>query len=127
MLLYYSIITDKTVKKNITVYQIELENSPQNPGYFKKNRVDCFFFKKPGFVTTLLRSLISNYNYSHSFFNNFCFFSQVYSAFDGEKTCAIKYVNLEDADAAAIQSYINEITLLKRLQDHGSIIKLYDW
>ena len=35
MLLYYSIITDKTVKKNSTVYQIELENSPKNPGFVK--------------------------------------------------------------------------------------------
>ena len=54
MLLYYSIITDKTVKKK----QYGLHNwtweFPKKPGFFKKTRVGWFFFKKPGFLTTLV-------------------------------------------------------------------------
>ena len=48
--------------------------------------------------------------------------------FDSEHSqYALKYVNINGADAAVIKSYVNEITLLKRLQGHESIIKLYDW
>jgi len=53
--------------------------------------------------------------------------SKVYQAFDGKRICAIKYVNLEEADDFIVQSYINEISLLKRLQGNDNIIKLYDW
>ena len=40
---------------------------------------------------------------------------------------ALKYVDIKGADASVVESYVNEITLLKRLQGHESIIKLYDW
>lgn len=40
---------------------------------------------------------------------------------------ALKYVDVKDAEDSIFQNYVNEITLLKRLQGHESIIKLYDW
>ena len=52
---------------------------------------------------------------------------QVFQAFDGKRICAIKYVNLEEADDFIVQSYINEVQLLERLQGNDNIIKLYDW
>ncbi|KAJ7372233.1 hypothetical protein OS493_019677 [Desmophyllum pertusum] len=53
--------------------------------------------------------------------------SKVFQAFDGKKICAIKYVNLEEADDFIVQSYINEVQLLERLQGNDNIIKLFDW
>ena len=52
---------------------------------------------------------------------------QVFQAFDGKRICAIKYVNLEEADDFIVQSYINEVQLLERLQGNDNIVKLYDW
>lgn len=52
---------------------------------------------------------------------------QVFQAFDGKRICAIKYVNLEEADDFIVRSYINEVQLLERLQGNDNIIKLYDW
>ena len=51
----------------------------------------------------------------------------MYQAFDGKRICAIKYVNLEEADDFIVQSYVNEIALLSRLQGNDNIIKLFDW
>ena len=53
--------------------------------------------------------------------------SRVYKCFDGKKVCAVKHVNLEDADKVVVDSYINEITLLKSLQGNENVIKLFDW
>ncbi|KAK3747844.1 hypothetical protein QZH41_015989, partial [Actinostola sp. cb2023] len=53
--------------------------------------------------------------------------SKVFRAFDGKRVCAVKYVSLEDADDFIVQSYINEISMLKRLQGSDHIITLYDW
>lgn len=53
--------------------------------------------------------------------------SRVYKCFDGKRVCAVKHVNLEDADKTVVDSYINEITLLKSLQGNENVIKLYDW
>ena len=53
--------------------------------------------------------------------------SRVYKCFDGKRVCAVKHVNLEDADRAVVDSYINEITLLKSLQGNENVIKLFDW
>lgn len=52
---------------------------------------------------------------------------QVFQAFDGKRICAIKYVNLEEADDFIVRSYINEVQLLERLQGNDNIIKLFDW
>ena len=52
---------------------------------------------------------------------------QVFQAFDGQRICAIKYVNLEEADDFIVQSYINEVQLLERLQGNDNIVKLFDW
>ena len=58
----------------------------------------------------------------------FYIFDQVFTVFDADYSqYALKYVNVRDADASVFQSYVNEITLLKRLQGHESIIRLYDW
>ncbi|KAL9988565.1 hypothetical protein ACROYT_G003023 [Oculina patagonica] len=53
--------------------------------------------------------------------------SKVFQAFDGKRICAIKYVNLEEADDFIVQSYINEVQLLERLQGNDNIVKLFDW
>ena len=55
------------------------------------------------------------------------FSAQVYQVYDGKRICALKYVNLEEADDFIVQSYVNEINLLKRLQGNDNIIKLFDW
>ena len=47
--------------------------------------------------------------------------------YDGKRICALKYVNLKEADDFIVQSYVNEINLLKRLQGNDNIIKLFDW
>ena len=61
MLLYYSIITDKTVKKKqygLPNWTWEFPQKPGfliiKPGFFRKTRVGWVFSKKPGFLTTLL-------------------------------------------------------------------------
>lgn len=48
--------------------------------------------------------------------------------FDHKKHAyALKYVNLEEADAQAVESYKNEIEHLNHLQQYSDqIIKLYD-
>ncbi len=53
---------------------------------------------------------------------------QVYQVFDQKKhVYALKYVNLEEADAQAVESYKNEIEHLNHLQQYSDqIIKLYD-
>lgn len=59
----------------------------------------------------------------------FCFsFLQVYQVLDHKKQLfAVKYVNLEEADAQTIESYKNEIEHLNHLQQYSDqIIKLYD-
>ncbi|XP_056618468.1 dual specificity protein kinase Ttk isoform X2 [Triplophysa dalaica] len=55
--------------------------------------------------------------------------SKVYQVFDQKKhTYALKYVNLEEADAQAVESYKNEIEHLNHLQQYSDqIIKLYDY
>ncbi|KAI7789430.1 dual specificity protein kinase Ttk isoform X2 [Triplophysa rosa] len=55
--------------------------------------------------------------------------SKVYQVFDHKKhTYALKYVNLEEADAQAVESYKNEIEHLNHLQQYSDqIIKLYDY
>lgn len=55
--------------------------------------------------------------------------SKVYQVFDHKKhTYAVKYVNLEEADAQAVESYKNEIEHLNHLQQYSDqIIKLYDY
>ena len=53
---------------------------------------------------------------------------QVYQVFDHKgQLYAIKYVNLEEADAQTVEGYKNEIEHLNLLQQHSDqIIKLYD-
>ncbi|XP_041462689.1 dual specificity protein kinase TTK-like isoform X2 [Lytechinus variegatus] len=46
---------------------------------------------------------------------------------DSKKILALKYVKLDFADEMAIQSYMNEITLLERLKSFKRIIHLYDY
>ncbi|PFX26202.1 Dual specificity protein kinase TTK [Stylophora pistillata] len=53
--------------------------------------------------------------------------SKVFQGFDGKRICAIKCVNLEEADEFIVRSYINEVQLLERLQGNDNIIKLFDW
>uniref|UniRef100_A0A8C1P5B7 Ttk protein kinase n=1 Tax=Cyprinus carpio TaxID=7962 RepID=A0A8C1P5B7_CYPCA len=55
--------------------------------------------------------------------------SKVYQVFDQKKhVYALKYVNLEEADAQAVESYKNEIEHLNHLQQYSDqIIKLYDY
>ncbi|KAK9513350.1 hypothetical protein VZT92_026890 [Zoarces viviparus] len=55
--------------------------------------------------------------------------SKVYQVLDHKKQLfAVKYVDLEEADAQTIESYKNEIEHLNRLQQHcDQIIKLYDY
>nr|XP_005157890.1 dual specificity protein kinase Ttk isoform X2 [Danio rerio] len=55
--------------------------------------------------------------------------SKVYQVFDHKKhVYAVKYVNLEEADAQAVESYKNEIEHLNHLQQYSDqIIKLYDY
>ncbi|XP_068616410.1 dual specificity protein kinase Ttk [Brachionichthys hirsutus] len=55
--------------------------------------------------------------------------SKVYQVLDHKKQLfALKYVNLEEADAQTIQSYKNEIEHLNHLQVYSEqIIKLYDY
>eukprot|EP01135_Chromosphaera_perkinsii_P003289 Nk52_evm64s239 gene=Nk52_evmTU64s239 len=53
--------------------------------------------------------------------------SKVYKVIGPDKkVCAIKHVRLQGADSATIDSYINEITLLEKLQGKPFIIKLYE-
>ena len=54
--------------------------------------------------------------------------SQVYQVLDHKKQLfAVKYVNLEEADAQTVESYKNEIEHLNHLQQYSDqIIKLYD-
>ncbi|XP_037533090.1 dual specificity protein kinase Ttk [Nematolebias whitei] len=55
--------------------------------------------------------------------------SKVYQVFDQKKQqFAVKYVDLEEADAQTIESYKNEIEHLNHLQQYSDqIIKLYDY
>uniref|UniRef100_A0AAQ4R6R0 Dual specificity protein kinase TTK n=1 Tax=Gasterosteus aculeatus aculeatus TaxID=481459 RepID=A0AAQ4R6R0_GASAC len=55
--------------------------------------------------------------------------SKVYQVLDHKKQLfAVKYVDLEEADAQTIESYKNEIVHLNRLQQYSDqIIKLYDY
>ncbi|XP_036395539.1 dual specificity protein kinase Ttk [Megalops cyprinoides] len=55
--------------------------------------------------------------------------SKVYQVLDHRKQLfAVKYVNLEEADAQTIESYKNEIEHLNHLQQYSDlIIKLYDY
>ncbi|XP_077383063.1 dual specificity protein kinase Ttk isoform X2 [Festucalex cinctus] len=55
--------------------------------------------------------------------------SKVYQVLDPQKQLfAVKYVNLEEADAQTVQSYKNEIEHLNHLQQYSDkIIKLYDY
>ncbi|XP_031432346.1 dual specificity protein kinase Ttk-like [Clupea harengus] len=55
--------------------------------------------------------------------------SKVYQVFDHKgQLYAIKYVNLEEADAQTVEGYKNEIEHLNLLQQHSDqIIKLYDY
>uniref|UniRef100_A0AAR2KFP4 Protein kinase domain-containing protein n=1 Tax=Pygocentrus nattereri TaxID=42514 RepID=A0AAR2KFP4_PYGNA len=55
--------------------------------------------------------------------------SKVYQVLDQKKQLyAVKYVNLEEADAQTIESYKNEIEHLNHLQQYSDqIIKLYDY
>eukprot|EP00092_Neocalanus_flemingeri_P001015 GFUD01001083.1.p1 GENE.GFUD01001083.1~~GFUD01001083.1.p1 ORF type:complete len:775 (-),score=244.53 GFUD01001083.1:238-2484(-) len=54
--------------------------------------------------------------------------SRVYEAFDEEKrvVVAIKRVDLSDADEAQTAGYVNEISMLSKLQGEDRIVKLYD-
>lgn len=62
----------------------------------------------------------------HVISNHFSF--QVYQVLDHKKQLfAVKYVDLEEADAQTIESYKNEIEHLNHLQQYSDqIIKLYD-
>lgn len=53
---------------------------------------------------------------------------QVYQVLDQRNQLfAVKYVNLEEADAQTVESYKNEIEHLNHLQQYSDqIIKLYD-
>lgn len=55
-------------------------------------------------------------------------FFQVYQVLDHKKQLfAVKYVDLEEADAQTIEGYKNEIEHLNHLQQYSDqIIKLYD-
>lgn len=55
-------------------------------------------------------------------------FFQVYQVLDHKKQLfAVKFVDLEEADAQTIESYKNEIEHLNHLQQYSDqIIKLYD-
>ncbi|XP_016342372.1 dual specificity protein kinase Ttk-like [Sinocyclocheilus anshuiensis] len=55
--------------------------------------------------------------------------SKVFQVFDHKKhVYALKHVNLEEADAQAVESYKNEIEHLNHLQQYSDqIIKLYDY
>uniref|UniRef100_A0A1A8MPR5 Dual specificity protein kinase TTK n=3 Tax=Nothobranchius pienaari TaxID=704102 RepID=A0A1A8MPR5_9TELE len=55
--------------------------------------------------------------------------SKVYQVLDHKKQLfAVKYVDLEEADAQTVESYRNEIEHLKHLQQYSDqIIKLYDY
>ncbi|XP_062394314.1 dual specificity protein kinase Ttk [Sardina pilchardus] len=55
--------------------------------------------------------------------------SKVYQVLDSKRQLyAIKFVNLEDADAQTVESYKNEIEHLNHLQQYSDqIIKLYDY
>uniref|UniRef100_A0A3Q4GNH4 Dual specificity protein kinase TTK n=1 Tax=Neolamprologus brichardi TaxID=32507 RepID=A0A3Q4GNH4_NEOBR len=55
--------------------------------------------------------------------------SKVYQVLDHKKQLyAVKYVNLEEADAQTIESYKNEIEHLNHLQQYSDqIVKLYDY
>ncbi|XP_062848179.1 dual specificity protein kinase Ttk [Trichomycterus rosablanca] len=55
--------------------------------------------------------------------------SKVYQVLDQKKQLyAVKYVNLEEADAQTVESYKNEIEHLNHLQQYSDqIIKLYDY
>ncbi|XP_064628222.1 dual specificity protein kinase TTK-like [Lineus longissimus] len=54
--------------------------------------------------------------------------SKVYEVYENSKRlCAIKRVDLNDADEFTVQSYKNEINLLKRLQYSDKVIKMYDY
>ncbi|XP_030641199.1 dual specificity protein kinase Ttk [Chanos chanos] len=55
--------------------------------------------------------------------------SKVYQVLDHKKQLyAVKYVNLEEADAQTVESYKNEIEHLNHLQQYSDqIIKLYDY
>lgn len=55
--------------------------------------------------------------------------SKVYQVLDHKKQLyAVKYVNLEEADPQTVESYVNEIEHLNRLQQYSDqIIKLYDY
>ncbi|XP_014667494.1 PREDICTED: probable serine/threonine-protein kinase mkcC [Priapulus caudatus] len=55
--------------------------------------------------------------------------SKVYQVLDSEKKryLAVKCVDLDGADDVTIKSYENEITLLRRLEYSGKVIKLHDY
>lgn len=40
---------------------------------------------------------------------------------------ALKRISLENAEDHAIQGYVNEIKLLRRLRDHEHIVRLHDF
>lgn len=54
--------------------------------------------------------------------------AKVYRVYDlqSHTIVAIKCVNLSCANQAIVQGYKNEIILLKKLQNCGPVIKLYD-
>lgn len=60
--------------------------------------------------------------------DRFVLFFQVYQVLDHKKQLfAVKYVDLEEADAQTVESYKNEIEHLNHLQQYSDqIIKLYD-
>ena len=52
---------------------------------------------------------------------------QVYRVLDQSyNMLAVKHIDFEGATDATIQSYMNEVTLLKRLQYSDLVVKLYD-
>lgn len=55
-------------------------------------------------------------------------FSEVYQciSFKENKSYAIKKVKLSEIDQESIDLVMNEITLLKKLQDTGKVIRLFD-
>ena len=55
------------------------------------------------------------------------FLCQVYQVLDEDSNMlAVKCVNLNGADESTLQSYKNEIDLLRRLQYSDFVVKLYD-
>lgn len=82
----------------------------------KKWCVECIIFH-------FIWSIVGNRNNGLLFL-----FFKVYQVFDHKKhVYAVKYVNLEEADAQAVESYKNEIEHLNHLQQYSDqIIKLYD-